>query len=163
MLFSIFFYLHLCLVLALVVSQVYTSIPLSPTQYAYHAPMTMEGTLLSTNQFVEVEYYLDLSCSSCLDAWPTISKVTETYSVLGVKFIFRIFPLPYHQQAFILSKATAVVDFYSDSPDDVFNFMNTCYENQALILNSATANKTYNEVFPYIEKHNIYPILITNV
>ena len=95
---------------------------------------------------VEVEYYLDLSCSACLDAWPTISRVTKTYSALGVKFSFRIFPLPYHQQAFILSKATAIVDFYSDSPDVVFSFMNTCYENQDKILNSATAGMSYNEV-----------------
>jgi hypothetical protein len=58
--------------------------------------------------------------------------------------MYRIFPLPYHQQAFILSKAATLVNYYS--PDSVFVFMNSVFANQASVYNDATADMTYNEV-----------------
>jgi len=42
------------------------------------------------------------------------------------------------------------VSYYSALPDDVFKYFDTCYANQALIYNSATADSTYNEVINLI-------------
>lgn len=114
-----------------------TLIPLSPTGYAFK-----RGNPASN---VVVEFFIDLGCSSCLNAWPTLNKVVETYKN-DVNFLYRIFPLPYHQQAFILSKGASLVDYYSPSSDAVFTYIDTCYNNQALIYNSATSDMTYNQV-----------------
>jgi hypothetical protein len=102
-----------------------TAIPLSPSQYSYYYPSEQ-----SSAPRVSVEYFVDLGCSACLEAWPTLMKVAQVYSSKGVVFGVHIFPLPYHQQAFILSKAAGVVDFYSKSANSVFTFMNNCFENQ---------------------------------
>jgi hypothetical protein len=118
-----------------------TLIPLSSTGYAFQ-----RGNAASN---IVVELYIDLTCSSCLSEWPTINEVVAAYSA-DVNFLYRILPLPYHQQAFITSKAASCVNYYCSS-EAVFTFFDTVYANQALIYNSATANMTYNEVVDLVE------------
>lgn len=114
-------------------------IPLSATANAYQ-----RGNAASN---IVVEYVIDLTCSSCLDEWDTLNKVVDVYGS-QVNFLYRVFPLPYHQQGFIVSKAAALVDYYSSdgSNDAVFTFMDTAFANQDQIYNSATADMTYNDV-----------------
>ncbi|GMH71116.1 hypothetical protein TL16_g05568 [Triparma laevis f. inornata] len=75
-----------------------------------------------------------------------MKSVYETYEDT-VKFNYHLFPLPYHQFAFLLAKSANCVDLHGDA-GDVFNFFDIVYtnENQALIYNSVTANMTYNDV-----------------
>lgn len=58
-----------------------------------------------TNSGQQVEIYLDLACSDCATAWPTIREATEIYDS-DVEFVFRLFPLPYHNNAFTASQVT---------------------------------------------------------
>lgn len=111
-------------------------IPLQRTGYAYH-----RGNMSATTT---VEYFIDLTCSACMDSWSMLNQVYDTYKD-RVHFMYRVFPLPYHQQGFIVAKAS-VVTFVFGKQDAVFTFMNTAYANQAQIYNSATANMTYNQV-----------------
>ena len=62
--------------------------------------------------------------------------------------MYRIIPLPYHQQAFIVSKAANLVNFFK--PESTFDFINLAYENQYLIYNSVTADKTYNQIIDLV-------------
>ena len=91
-----------------------------------------------------VEFTIDLGCSNCMEAWPTLSEVVSLYKE-DVYFKIRILPLPYHQQSFILSKAASTV-FYYKGDRAAIDFMNNIMENQAMYYNSATADKTYNQV-----------------
>lgn len=116
-------------------------IPLSPNDYSFS-----RGNPASN---IVVEFYIDLTCSACQDSWPTLNQVVAQYSD-RVFFKYHVFPLPYHQQAFILAKAAQVVNYYS--PDNIFSFMDTVYTNQAAIYNSATADMTYNQVVQLVEK-----------
>ena len=116
--------------------QATSMIPLAYSGYAFHRGNTSSRTT--------VEYFIDLTCSACLDSWPTLSKVYDTYKE-HVHFMYRVFPLPYHQQAFVVSKAAQVV-FAAGNQDAVFTFMDTAFANQAEIYNSATADMTYNQV-----------------
>lgn len=111
-------------------------IPLQKTGYAYHRGNTSATTT--------VEFFIDLTCSACMDSWSTLNEVVATYKD-KVHFMYRIFPLPYHQQGFIVAKAS-VVAYAFGTQDAVFTFMDTAYANQAQIYNSATANMTYNQV-----------------
>lgn len=115
---------------------VQSTIPLSPNGYSFGRG--------SPSSNVVVDLYLDLTCSACLDSWPVLQEVAETYSA-SVNFRYRMLPLPYHQQAFILSKAANCVQYYNPGTA-VFKFMDTAYANQAQIYTSVTANMTYNEV-----------------
>lgn len=110
-------------------------IPLSATADAYQRG--------NADSNIVVEFFIDLTCSSCLDAWPTLNEVVETYSS-SVNFLYRVYPLPYHQQAFIVSKSAAVVNYYA--PESVFDFMDLAYANQGEIYNSVTGDMSYNEV-----------------
>ena len=65
-------------------------------------------------------------------------------------FRFHVFPLPYHQQAFLLSKAAETVDFLGDSKSSVFTYMDIVFANQDQIYTSSTADMTYNQVVDLI-------------
>jgi len=118
-------------------AEVETAIPLSPDGYAYH-----RGNRASLTR---VEYYIDLTCADCRASWPLLTKVYNAYKD-KVHFLYRVFPLPYHQQAFITAKAAQVVNVYGTSSESVFNYFDTCYAKQPQIYNSATADMTYNQV-----------------
>lgn len=117
-------------------AQANTMIPLSKDGHAYHRGNTSSQTV--------VEYFIDLTCSSCLDSWPLLTKVYETYKD-RVHFEYRVFPLPYHQQGFIVAKAAQLVKTLGN-PDAVFTFFDTAYANQAEIYNANTLDKTYNDI-----------------
>lgn len=47
--------------------------------------------------------YLDLACSDCALTWPVLSRVAEAYGHQA-EFLYRLFPLPYHRNAFTAAK-----------------------------------------------------------
>ena len=118
-------------------AQANSMIPLSKDGHAYHRG--------NTSALTTVEYFIDLTCSACLDSWPTLTQVYNAYKD-KVHFEYRVFPLPYHQQGFIVAKAAQVVYMLGSNTDAVFTFFDTAYANQAEIYNSATADMTYNDV-----------------
>ena len=113
-----------------------TGIPLNRSGYNYIA-----GDQSSP---VTVQMVIDLTCSATADAWNTLSAVVSQYSD-SVRFRIKILPLPYHQFAFLVSKAASVV-YYFEGDQEAFKFMNKAIINQSEILNSATSDKTYNQV-----------------
>jgi hypothetical protein len=121
--------------------QTSTGIPLDRNDWSYQRG--------DTSSLVVVEYIIDLTCSSTMDAWPVIQQVSNLYNDY-VKFQYRVMPLPYHQQGFIVAKAAQLVKFYTDGKG-VFTFMNTAIVNQPAIYNTATADMTYNEVVRLVE------------
>jgi hypothetical protein len=68
-----------------------------------------------------------------------------------VHFEYRNFPLPYHQQGFILAKAAQVVKAYGSNSESLFTFFDTVFTNQAAIWNANTVDKTYNQVVSLVE------------
>ncbi len=134
-----------CLLFACIVGHVScdasSMIPLSKDSYAY--------SIGDTKSSVTVDFYIDLTCSSCLENWPTITEVVQTYED-KVYFNFRVFPLPYHQQAFLVAKGASLVNYFTKGKG-VFTYMNTAFANQALIYNTATADLTYNQVVDIVE------------
>ena len=123
--------------LALSLSQeTQTGIPISRVDYSF--------PLGDLNSPVTVEFVIDLTCSATKDAWLVLSEVVALYKDL-VKFKIRILPLPYHQQAFILSKAASTV-YYFQGDRAAIDFMNDALEHQDKFLNGATENMSYKDV-----------------
>lgn len=117
-------------------AEIQTFIPLAKDGHAFHRGNTASLTT--------VEYFIDLTCSACRDSWKVLTEVYQLYKD-KVHFQYRIFPLPYHQQGFIVAKAAQVVQAYG-KPDSVFTFFDTAYAKQPAIYNAATLDTTYNEV-----------------
>lgn len=118
-------------------SAVQSFIPLSKTAHAFH-----RGNVAS---LTTVELYLDLTCSTCRGDWPLLNEVYDYYKS-KVHFEYRIFPLPHHAQAFLLSQAAQVVNVYGKDAEAVFTYMNTVYENQDAIVGETTNSMTYDQV-----------------
>ncbi len=113
-----------------------TMIPLTKDGHAYHRGNLSAKTV--------VEIFFDLTCPTCLSHWPTLTKVYETYKDT-VHFEYRLFPIPSHQQGFIVAKAAQLVQQLGN-PDAVYTFFDTAFANQALVTTENTYDTTYNEV-----------------
>ena len=118
-----------------------TLIPLSANSYSFTR---------GTPSPVVVDLYIDLACSDTQLVWSQLNDVVKTFKD-RVQFHVHVFPLPYHQQAFLLSKAATIVKNYGGL-DSAFIFMDTCFEYQSQIYNDATADLTYNQVISLISK-----------
>jgi hypothetical protein len=118
-------------------------IPLSKTGYAFSRG--------DTTSDVTIDLWIDLGCSDCMNEWPLLTEVYSQYES-KVKFSYHLFPLPYHQFAFLLNKSVFAVGLVSAEEDDVFKFIDAAYlpENQALVYNSVTADTTYNEMLQIV-------------
>jgi hypothetical protein len=145
-----------CLLLGLVASteSATTSsfIPLSANSWSFTR---------GTSSAVVVDLYIDLGCSDTASVWSQLKDVVKNFEN-DVQFQFHLFPLPYHQQSFILSKAAFVVDYYGGH-DAAFTFMDTCFALQPQIFNDATADMTYNQVTDLVGTWAVNGTGVTNV
>eukprot|EP00752_Nemacystus_decipiens_P007425 g6638.t1 len=99
----------------------------------------------SSGAATKVEVYLDLACSDCARTWPILSQVVEAYGHQA-EFLYRLFPLPYHRNAFTAAKAAKVVRLYSNSNDETGSFLTAVFEGQDRISNDATEDMTQYEI-----------------
>lgn len=99
----------------------------------------------SADAATKIEVYLDLACSDCALSWPVVSQVAEVYGH-NAEFLYRLFPLPYHRNAFTAAKAAKVVGLYSDSDDDTASFVTAVYDGQDRISNDATEDATQSQI-----------------
>ena len=66
-------------------------------------------TLTSTqNATLFLDVYLDMACTDCAAAAPTLEKLAKVYPT-QLQLNLHLFPLPYHRYAFDLAKSTHVV------------------------------------------------------
>eukprot|EP00752_Nemacystus_decipiens_P007426 g6638.t2 len=73
------------------------------------------------------------------------TKVVEAYGHQA-EFLYRLFPLPYHRNAFTAAKAAKVVRLYSNSNDETGSFLTAVFEGQDRISNDATEDMTQYEI-----------------
>ena len=118
-----------------------STIPISPDGYT----LVAAGNPASN---VHVELYIDITCSDTKVVWKTILEVIDLYRD-KVYFQLRMLPLPYHHNAFLISKAAMVVKTYG-TDTDIFSFLNYAFEKQADISNKATADMSMNQVIDLI-------------
>jgi protein-disulfide isomerase len=105
-------------------------IPLSPDAHA----LVRVGDAASP---LSVEVYLDVACSECASAWPTITAAINKYSEKAV-FTIRLFPLPYHRAAHSLAITAQLIKVLE--PQSLLPFISTVFKNQTSILNDAIAD-----------------------
>ena len=105
-------------------------IPLSPDAHS----LVRVGDTASP---ISVELYLDLACSECASAWPSITAAIKKYSEKAA-FTIRLFPLPYHRAAHNLAITAQLIKVLE--PQSLLPFISIVFEKQPSILNDAIAD-----------------------
>ncbi|CAM9408840.1 unnamed protein product [Ectocarpus sp. 6 AP-2014] len=108
-----------------------------------------QGTLEAA---LKVEVYLDLACSDCALAWPVMNRVAEAYGDRA-EFLYRLFPLPYHNNAFKAAKAAKTIQLYSRGSEDasVASFFTEVFIGQDEISNDSTKLMTQPQIEAILE------------
>ena len=119
-----------------------STIPLSSSSYAFSRGFAGSN--------VQVDMYIDLTCSDTKDQWETLTQVFTDYGD-KVNFLVHVFPLPYHTWAFLTSKAAHIVDRYG-AEGDIWAFMDKVFEEQETLLNKLSYHKTYEMVSRMVEE-----------
>lgn len=71
----------------------------------------------------------DFQCPSCAALHPTLKEVKEKYANASVRFVFRHYPLPQHEHAFLASEAAVA----AGTQGKFWEFHDMLFENQTNI------------------------------
>ncbi|CAN8304664.1 unnamed protein product [Cochlearia groenlandica] len=84
---------------------------------------------------VLIEAYFDPVCPDCKDAWEPLKLAIDHYGS-RVALILHLIPLPFHDNAYVASRALHIVDTLNSSA--TFDFLEGIFKHQALFYNSQT-------------------------
>ena len=93
----------------------------------------------NANAPIVLDAFLDLTCSDCLAAHPTLQAVVDHYGPEILRFNIIPFPLPYHDNAFTAAQAAFAIQ--KTSPDKVMDWINLAFDKQYLLLNTFDGTK----------------------
>ncbi|CAA7044662.1 unnamed protein product [Microthlaspi erraticum] len=82
-----------------------------------------------------IEAYFDPVCPDCRDAWEPLKLAIDHYGS-RVALSLHLIPLPYHDNAFVASRALHIVDALNANV--TFNLLEGIFKHQALFYNSQT-------------------------
>lgn len=99
---------------------------------------------------IEFDFFVDLLCPDCHDAWPNIQSVISYYGK-NINGRLHTFPLPYHTWGFLAAQSFHVVA-NANSTVAAFQWANTLFANQQNYWNSATAQYTGAEVLAQFQQ-----------
>lgn len=109
-------------------------------------PPSVDGFLLGspTSKF-QLEAFIDLMCPDSQAAWPILKKVIANVAQYGVSLRFHIFPLPFHDQAFLFAQGA---NFFitNGSLSDIVNYTDLAFKYQDQYANAATMNLTKTQI-----------------
>ncbi|EOA38448.1 hypothetical protein CARUB_v10010092mg, partial [Capsella rubella] len=82
-----------------------------------------------------IEAYFDPVCPDCRDAWEPLKLAIDHYGS-RVALVLHLIPLPFHDNAFVASRALHIVDTLNANA--TFNLLEGIFKHQALFYNSQT-------------------------
>ncbi|XP_074263951.1 uncharacterized protein LOC141586565 [Silene latifolia] len=96
-----------------------------------------------------IEAFFDPVCPDSRDAWPPLKQALNHYAS-HVSLTVHPFPLPYHDNAFVTSRALHIVDGLNSSA--TYPLWETFFKTQEKFYNSETANISKSEVVDRVAK-----------
>jgi len=100
---------------------------------------------------VLVEEFGDFQCSDCRISWPVVKRVLQFYGPDKVYFVFYVYPLWAHRQAWDVAKASEIVAKHALSR--YWDFADYLFNNQVSFQNNAFFNKTENDLFVLLAQY----------
>ncbi|XP_072047332.1 uncharacterized protein [Amphiura filiformis] len=128
--------------LALVKAQV--PIPSRPQGFPYNQS--------SCQAPIHLEVFVDLICSDCKHAFPTILEVADHYGSEMLNLNILMFPLPYHRVAYLAAQGTFVVDSLSKG-NATYKWMKTMFDNQDKFEDFEIFDTTQKDVINSLAKY----------
>ncbi|XP_047325843.1 uncharacterized protein LOC124929507 [Impatiens glandulifera] len=103
----------------------------------------------ATTDSIIIEAFFDPVCPDSRDAWPPLKQAIEYYGS-HVSLIVHPFPLPYHDNAFVTSRALHIVNKLK--PISTYDLMELFFKNQEELYNKPTFNKSRSSVVKHVAK-----------
>ena len=119
------------------------------SQYVPFPPTPDGYSIGSSNPILWIEAWLDLACSDCQASYPIIYAALQSYNIKtnpDLKFTAHLFPLPYHRNAFILAQGARIIGDNAVNQQDVWDYFNLIFTNQAQFSGASTYNTTQYDV-----------------
>ncbi|KAK1348060.1 T-kininogen 2 light chain like [Heracleum sosnowskyi] len=87
-----------------------------------------------------IEAFFDPVCPDSRDAWPPLKQAVHHYTQASVSLIVHTFPLPYHDNAFVTSRALHIVNNINSSA--TYNLLEIFFNDQERFYNAQTLNNS---------------------
>ncbi|XP_074325389.1 uncharacterized protein LOC141663455 [Apium graveolens] len=110
--------------------------------FVYSLPETQQ-------HFISIEAFVDPVCPDSRDSWPPLKQLVHHHSS-SILLIVHPFPLPYHDNAFVTSRALHVVDKINSSA--TFSLLEKFFEHQERFYNAQTFNLSRASVVDHVAK-----------
>ncbi|KAI3797013.1 hypothetical protein L1987_39702 [Smallanthus sonchifolius] len=107
--------------------------PIIPSRYdgfVYRKQAASTDTVL-------IEAFYDPVCPDSRDSWPPLKQAVDYYGPAVVSLIVHTFPLPYHDNAFVTSRALHIVNELNAS--STYHLLNAFFKHQERFYNAQTS------------------------
>lgn len=98
-----------------------------------------------------IEAFLDPLCPDSRDSWPPLKQALFHYGS-RVSLVVHPFPLPYHDNAFICSRALHIVDRLDTHPTGTYDLLEAFFKHQEVFYGQATSNVSRGSVVNKVAK-----------
>ncbi|WJX46974.1 hypothetical protein P8452_33714 [Trifolium repens] len=107
----------------------------------YIPPVKLDGFVYKNRHFnydtIQIEAFYDPLCPDSADSWPPLKKALHHYSH-RVSLVVHLLPLPYHDNAFVASRALHIVNGLNRSA--TFPLLESFFKYQAAFYGAPTRN-----------------------
>ncbi|KAM7518141.1 hypothetical protein LguiB_017103 [Lonicera macranthoides] len=109
----------------------------------------------ATTESVAIEAFLDPVCPDSRDSWPPLKQALDHYGSI-VSLIVHPFALPYHENAFVTSRALHIVNKLNTSA--TFGLLEFFFTHQEKFYNQQTINMSRSSIVNYVTKFASYAV-----
>lgn len=110
-----------------------------------------EGSIEANSIYIEA--FFDPVCPDSRDAWPPLKEAINHYSGSQISLVVHTFPLPYHDNAYLCSRALHIVDQLNISA--TYKLLEAFFQQQDNFSGKATSNSSRVHVRDQIAKFTI--------
>ncbi|KAL5714666.1 hypothetical protein ACHQM5_016596 [Ranunculus cassubicifolius] len=118
-----------------------------PAKFDGFVYKTSIGEQIAEEDKIKIEAFLDPVCPDSRDAWPPLKKAIQFYGS-KISLIVHPFPLPYHDNAFVTSRALHIVNRLNSSA--TYDLLELIFEHQEKFYNAPTFNMSRDTVVKHV-------------
>ena len=119
-------------------------------------PKTPQGfSLGAVNPLLHLEAYYDLACDDSAASYSVFQQVLQKINIKNntqVKFTAHFLCLPYHFNAFLLTKGLQVIADNCNNTQDIWNYIDFIFQNQQAYFTDATQIYTVYQIAANLTK-----------
>nr|XP_043632896.1 uncharacterized protein LOC122604061 [Erigeron canadensis] len=131
---------------------IHATVLLVPSQSSSIIPSRYDGFVYkkraASTATVMIEAFYDPVCPDSRDSWPPLKQAVDHYGPAVVSLIVHTFPLPYHDNAFVTSRALHIVNELNTSL--TYHLLEAFFKHQEQFYNAPTINMSRQAVLDQV-------------